>query len=322
VAVEYDEIGIWSEVKLAIVREYAAKYSTIREAWRREKIGRLIWMYIDAYAGPGDHFSKTTGETVEGSPLIALNTIPPFHEYHFIDTEPARAKQLRALAGERDDVKIYTEDCNTVLLRDVFPRAKHKDYRRALCLLDPYNINLSWDVIEAAGKSDSIEIFLNFMIMDINRNALRKRMEKSLKSKVDQFTRLVGDESWKDAGYREEGQTRAETDADEDEEQRRELLPVLRGAQTRRVEDREQHLQEVRSNLMSANSKIEWTDATWNPVRGCTKISPGCKNCYANASLSGSAASKDTRSSKDSISACSRQRWMTRFAGARPSGYS
>ncbi len=32
---------------------------------------------------------------------------------------------------------------------------------------------------------------------------------------------------------------------------------------------------------MSAVSRIEWTDATWNPVRGCTKISPGCKNCYA-----------------------------------------
>ena len=32
---------------------------------------------------------------------------------------------------------------------------------------------------------------------------------------------------------------------------------------------------------MSANSKIEWTDATWNPVRGCTKISPGCTHCYA-----------------------------------------
>ena len=28
-------------------------------------------------------------------------------------------------------------------------------------------------------------------------------------------------------------------------------------------------------------SKIEWTDETWNPVTGCTKISPGCKNCYA-----------------------------------------
>jgi len=32
---------------------------------------------------------------------------------------------------------------------------------------------------------------------------------------------------------------------------------------------------------MSVSSKIEWTDATWNPVRGCTKISPGCKHCYA-----------------------------------------
>jgi protein gp37 len=32
---------------------------------------------------------------------------------------------------------------------------------------------------------------------------------------------------------------------------------------------------------MSDNSKIEWTDATWNPVRGCTKISPGCVHCYA-----------------------------------------
>src|ERR1700675_4795795 len=32
---------------------------------------------------------------------------------------------------------------------------------------------------------------------------------------------------------------------------------------------------------MSENSKIEWTDTTWNPLRGCTKISPGCKHCYA-----------------------------------------
>lgn len=32
---------------------------------------------------------------------------------------------------------------------------------------------------------------------------------------------------------------------------------------------------------MSLGSSIEWTDATWNPVRGCTKISPGCAHCYA-----------------------------------------
>lgn len=32
---------------------------------------------------------------------------------------------------------------------------------------------------------------------------------------------------------------------------------------------------------MASNSRIEWTDSTWNPVTGCTKISPGCKHCYA-----------------------------------------
>jgi protein gp37 len=32
---------------------------------------------------------------------------------------------------------------------------------------------------------------------------------------------------------------------------------------------------------MASNSSIEWTEATWNPVTGCNKISPGCKRCYA-----------------------------------------
>lgn len=32
---------------------------------------------------------------------------------------------------------------------------------------------------------------------------------------------------------------------------------------------------------MAQGTSIEWTDATWNPVTGCTKISPGCQHCYA-----------------------------------------
>jgi three-Cys-motif partner protein len=200
-AIEYDEIGIWSEVKLAIIKEYASAYGRIMEATRRDRIPSLRWLYIDAYAGPGYHLSQTSGALVEGSPLIALNTEPPFHEYHFIDSEKTRSEQLRRLAGPRSDVFIYSEDCNEALLGKVFPRAEYGKYKRALCLLDPYNIDLTWKVIEAAGKSNSIEIFMNFMIMDINRNALRKDPDKSIPSKVAQMTRLWGDESWKDAGY-------------------------------------------------------------------------------------------------------------------------
>lgn len=32
---------------------------------------------------------------------------------------------------------------------------------------------------------------------------------------------------------------------------------------------------------MATKSSIEWTESTWNPITGCTKISPGCKHCYA-----------------------------------------
>jgi three-Cys-motif partner protein len=201
VAVEHDEINIWSEVKLAIIKEYASAYARIMDAQRRERIPSLRWFYIDAYAGSGHHVSKTSGDLVEGSPLIALNTSPPFHEYHFIDSDPVRAAELRREAGNRLDVFTYGEDCNTVLLSKVFPRADYGQYKRALCLLDPYNIDLTWEVIETAGKSRSVEIFMNFMIMDINRNAMRKNPDKSIASKVAQMTRLWGDESWKDEGY-------------------------------------------------------------------------------------------------------------------------
>jgi len=201
VAVEYDEIGIWSEVKLAIIREYASAYSRILESQRGKSLPKLRWLYVDAYAGPGFHLSRTTKEMVDGSPQIALKTIPPFSEYHFIDADPKRAEQLRGIAGTREDVYIYGADCNQILLDKVFPRAKYSDYHRALCLLDPYNINLKWEVIETAGKMESVEIFLNFMIMDINRNVLTKNPDKAIQSKKEQLTRLWGDESWIAAAY-------------------------------------------------------------------------------------------------------------------------
>jgi three-Cys-motif partner protein len=203
--VQYDQIGIWSEVKLAIIKEYAAAYAKILDATRQKSIRSLRWLYIDAFAGPGVHLSKTTGDVVDGSPLIALKTTPAFSEYHFIDADAERAEQLRKMAGAKKDIYIYSEDCNQVLIRDVFPRAKYADYHRALCLLDPYNINLKWEVIETAGQMGSIEVFLNFMIMDINRNALRRNRDSAIQSKIDQLTALWGDGSWEDAAFSSAG---------------------------------------------------------------------------------------------------------------------
>ncbi len=158
---------------------------------------------MDAFAGSGKHVSRDTGEFVMGSPARALEVIPPFDEYHFVDMDKAKVKSLEDLARDRANVTVHEGDCNSVLLDEVFPRAQFKDYRRALCLLDPYSLQLDWNVIRTAGEMGSVEIFLNFPIMDINRNVLRSSGAASA-SKLKQMTRFWGDESWHGAAYRPE----------------------------------------------------------------------------------------------------------------------
>ena len=201
---KFDKIGSWSEVKLDIVREYAVPYSKIMtgQGFRH--------LYIDAFAGAGVHVSKATGEYVAGSPLNALLVEPPFRERHFIDLDHGRAELLRALArdalAERPagpEVFVYQGDCNEVLLEDVLPRAKYEDRRRALCLVDPYGLDLDWEVLRRAGEMRSVDLFLNFPIMDMNRNALWRNPEGVDEADLSRMTRFWGDESWRQAAYRE-----------------------------------------------------------------------------------------------------------------------
>ena len=192
---EHDEVGLWSEMKLEIVRDYAKEYSKIISK------RKLTHVYIDAFAGAGMHLSKTTGEYIPGSPLNALMVEPPFKEYHFIDLDGNRTGQIRDLAGDRRDVFTYEGDCNTILPCKVFPRVTWEKYGRALCLLDPYNIDLSWDVVAQAGKMGTVEIFLNFMIMDINMNVLRNDPGNVDPIQTARMNRFWGDESWRTVMY-------------------------------------------------------------------------------------------------------------------------
>jgi len=108
---------------------------------------------------------------------------------------------LLELAGRRSDVHAYTGDCNEILPRDVFPFVEYDDYRRALCLLDPYNIDLAWEVVALAGKMRSIEIFLNFMVMDMNMNVLLRDPSKVDPKQVARMNRFWGDECWREVIY-------------------------------------------------------------------------------------------------------------------------
>ena len=136
-ALRFDEIGIWSEVKLDIIRDYATEYSKILSAQ-----GNLHHVYIDGFAGGGVHISRTTGDFVRGSPLNALLIDPPFREFYLVDLDREKTASLRELVGDRADVHILEGNANEVLLTNVFPKVRYQDFRRGLCLLDPYGLHL------------------------------------------------------------------------------------------------------------------------------------------------------------------------------------
>lgn len=195
---KYDEVGYWSEVKLEIIKEYAAAYTAIMSAQRGPK---FTYIYIDAFAGAGKHISRKTRDFVSGTPLNALDVKNPFHEYHFIDLNDQKVEELERLAGERPDVFTYHGDCNEILPKQVLPRVDFNQYRRALCILDPYGLHLNWEVIETAGRMESVEIFLNFPVMDINMNVLKHDQGKVEQAQIDRMNAFWGDESWRQVAY-------------------------------------------------------------------------------------------------------------------------
>jgi three-Cys-motif partner protein len=193
---KFDEIGYWSEIKLDIIKQYAAEYSKILSAQ-----AGLTHVYIDAFSGAGIHLSKTSQELIPGSPLNALNVKPPFREFYLIDLNSRKVGTLQQIVGDRADVHIYSGDCNQILLQEVFPRVKYEQYRRGLCLLDPYGLHLNWEVIKTAGKMKTIDMFLNFPIMDMNRNTLWKNPERVDEAAVGRMSAFWGDDSWRQIAY-------------------------------------------------------------------------------------------------------------------------
>ena len=199
-ALRFDEIGVWSEIKLEIVEKYGSAYT---KALKKTTLNKF---YIDGFCGAGVHLSKTSGNEIEGSPSRALKISPPFDMHYFIDLDAAKTSYLQTLCGDRSDVLIHTGDANNYLNKQLLPTIQFKKFNRALCLLDPYALHIDWDVMYQAGQSKAIDMFLNFPVMDMNRNAIWRNPEKVPHSGIERMTKFWGDESWKQAAYAEHPQ--------------------------------------------------------------------------------------------------------------------
>jgi three-Cys-motif partner protein len=193
---KFDEVNIWSEIKLEIVEKYGAAYTA---AFSRHP--RLKKIYVDAFSGAGSHISKSSGSLIDGSPARALKISPPFNSFYFIDMNEKKTAHLKALCGARADVHIETGDASRYLTHELLPTIKYANYNRALCLFDPYGLHLDWQAIDMAGQSAAVDMFLNFPVMDMNRNAIWRNPAAVPQDGIDRMNRFWGDESWRPVAY-------------------------------------------------------------------------------------------------------------------------
>jgi three-Cys-motif partner protein len=198
---KFDEVGIWSELKLEIVEKYGAAYTA---AFANQPSLRKF--YVDAFSGAGVHKSKRSGGQIDGSPVRALKTRPPFDGFFFIDMNAQKTAHLKEFCADRRDVHIETGDSSKYLVQSLLPTIRYEDYKRALCLFDPYGLHLEWQAMEMAGQSRAIDMFLNFPVMDMNRNAIWRNPSAVPKDGVERMNRFWGDESWREAAYAEHPQ--------------------------------------------------------------------------------------------------------------------
>jgi three-Cys-motif partner protein len=73
------------------------------------------------------------------------------------------------------------------LTQEVLPKIQYKKFTRNLCLLDPYAPQLDWEVILQAGQSQAVDMFLNFPVMDMNRNAIWRHPENVPKTGIERM---------------------------------------------------------------------------------------------------------------------------------------
>lgn len=141
-AFRFDEIGAWSVLKLDIIEQYGAAYT---KAFN--KLGKALRkFYIDGFSGAGVHLVKRTRAQIEGSPARALEITPPFDGFYFIDMNADKTAHLQKLCDGRHECKDSYGDTNPYL-KQLLPTIRYSEYKRALCLLDPYGLHLDWEVM-------------------------------------------------------------------------------------------------------------------------------------------------------------------------------
>jgi len=210
--------GPWTTRKLGCLRQYLEAYRTIFSVNRQAAWYQTT--YVDAFAGTGYRrccgpetdepplFEDAEADEFEkGSARIALEVVPPFDEYVFVDYCEECARELESLrqefTGLADRVRIVKEDAN----RFVRAWCETTDWsrRRAVVFLDPYGLEVEWSTIEAIAKTRAIDLWILFPLgQGVVRLLTRDAPPNPQWAR--RLTRVFGTDAWQEAFYRKTGQ--------------------------------------------------------------------------------------------------------------------
>ena len=216
-------VGPWARDKLKILGDYLHAYTTIlrKQNWCKG------YFYVDAFAGAGraklrkphgerddtdDLLSAVSDYAAEdpeeksflnGSPLVALDIEHPFTRYLFIDNNPERVRKLEAIKvkyAERRNVEVTSNDASEAITDFIVTSGVNWSTHRGVIFLDPYGMQVRWQIIEQIASTNALEIILNLPIGMAVQRLLPRSGEFTPGRRIN-LTEFFGSADWEDVVY-------------------------------------------------------------------------------------------------------------------------
>jgi three-Cys-motif partner protein len=212
----------WTEGKLDALEKYLKAYRQIFD--RNEKARYFKTLYVDAFAGSGSRYEgrKEASDAQldifqdeeqpdmgddyrRGSVRRALDLDSKFDEYIFVDNNPDHVAELKAMIDQdyptlQSRCKVWKAD-GCQVMHELCTYLKDWSKWRAVAFLDPYGMNVEWELLRKIAQTEAIDLWLLWPLgMGVNR--LMTRDGKPNQKFANKLTRVFGNQDWEKTFYR------------------------------------------------------------------------------------------------------------------------